>query len=93
MERGDVVEHVFPYNDKNGEEQRVGNVLWKDDRNIVYSLTNDTTTTTMDTCMRRGKEGLVEIQRPTAISKYDTYMGGVDVADMRRLHCSSTIMG
>ena len=24
---------------------------------------------------------------------YNTYMGGVDVADMRRLHCNSTIMG
>ena len=27
------------------------------------------------------------------ISEYNCYMGGVDLADMRRLHCNSTIMG
>jgi hypothetical protein len=92
MERGDVVKHVFHYQDKSGETQKAGLVMWKD-RNIVYSITNDTTTATMDTCTRRAQGGLIEIQRPTVISKYNTYMGGVDVADMRRLHCSSTIMG
>lgn len=92
MERGDAVKHVFHYRDKNGDTQKAGLVLWKD-RNIVYSITNDTTTSTMDTCTRRGQGGLVEIRRPTVISKYNMYMGGVDVADMRRLHCSSTIMG
>jgi DNA polymerase III epsilon subunit-like protein len=92
MERGDAVKHIFNYKDKNGESQKAGLVAWKD-RNIVYSLTNDTTTSTMDVCKRRGQGGLVEIRRPTVISKYNTYMGGVDVADMRRLHCSSTIMG
>ena len=92
MERGDAVKHVFHYKDKSGETQKAGIVLWKD-RNIVYSMTNDTTTSTMDTCMRRGQGGLVEVRRPTVISKYNMYMGGVDVADMRRLHCSSTIMG
>jgi DNA polymerase III epsilon subunit-like protein len=92
MQRGDVVKHIFHYRDNNQQEQKAGLVLWKD-RNIVYSITNDTTTSTMDTCMRRGQGGLIEVQRPTVISKYNTYMGGVDVADMRRLHCCSTIMG
>jgi hypothetical protein len=92
MQRGDVVKHVFNYRDKQGKQQKAGLVLWKD-RNIVYSMTNDTTTSTMDICTRRGQGGLVQIQRPTVISKYNMYMGGVDVADMRRLHCSSTIMG
>ena len=27
------------------------------------------------------------------ISEYNCYMGGVDLADMRHLHCNSTIMG
>jgi hypothetical protein len=36
---------------------------------------------------------VIEIRRPTVISEYNKYMGGVDVADMRRRHCSSTIMG
>jgi hypothetical protein len=32
------------------------------------------------------------IQRPISIAHYNQYMGGVDLADMRRLHCNSTIM-
>ena len=35
----------------------------------------------------------MEIRWPIVISKYNKYMGGVDIADMQRLHCSSTIMG
>ena len=92
MQRGDVVKHVFNYRDKKGATQKAGLVLWKD-RNIVYGMTNDTTTSTMDICTRRGQGGLLQLQRPTVISKYNTYMGGVDVADMRRLHYSSTIIG
>ena len=30
---------------------------------------------------------------PRLIAEYNKYMGGVDLADMRRLHCNSTIMG
>jgi hypothetical protein len=60
MERGDAVKHIFNYKDKSGEKQQAGLVLWKD-RNIVYSMTNDTTTSTMDMCMRRGQGGLVQI--------------------------------
>ena len=56
-------------------------------------MTNDTTTSTMDVCMWRGQGGLVEIRRSTVISKYNTYMGGADVANIQRLHYSSTIMG
>ena len=33
------------------------------------------------------------MKRPAVIGKYNKYMGGVDLADMRRLQCSSTIMG
>ncbi|KAG7364663.1 transposase IS4 [Nitzschia inconspicua] len=32
-------------------------------------------------------------QRRKVITKYNRHMGGVDLADMRRLHCHSTIMG
>ena len=37
--------------------------------------------------------GIIRIQRPISIANYNKYMGGVDLADMRRLHCNSTIMG
>lgn len=43
--------------------------------------------------MRRSSEGLKLLQRPAVIGEYNNYMGGVDLANMRRLHCNSTIMG
>ena len=46
-----------------------------------------------DVCKRRTKDGLVDLTRPLVIQQYNRYMGGVDLADMRRLHCNSTIMG
>jgi hypothetical protein len=60
---------------------------------MVYCLTNDTSTVEMGECKRRGQGGIITLKRPEVISKYNQYMGGVDVADMRRLHCNSTIMG
>jgi hypothetical protein len=47
----------------------------------------------MDSCKRRSANGLITLNRPTIISEYNKHMGGVDLADMRRLHCNSTIMG
>ena len=49
MCRGDVVKHVFHYKDKDGGPHKTGLVLWKD-MNVMYSMTNDTTTRTMDVC-------------------------------------------
>ena len=86
------MKHLFCYQDNCGQLQKAGLVLWKD-RNIVCCMTNDPASATMDTCMRRGQGGLLELNRPTCTSKYNMYMGGVDVADMRHLHCSSTTMG
>ena len=67
-------------------------MCWKD-RDIVYCLSNESDTVSFDSCTRRTKDGLVTIRRPWSISNYNKYMGGVDLADMRRLHCNSTIMG
>ena len=33
------------------------------------------------------------VPRPISISMYNLYMGGVDLADMKRLHASSFLMG
>ena len=69
-----------------------GLVCWKD-RDIVYCLSNKCNTKETDVCRRRSKEGLLTIARPKMISEYNRYMGGVDLADMQRLHCNLTIMG
>ena len=69
-----------------------GLVCWRD-RNIVYCLSNDSCNYQVDQCRRRSQGGLITIPRPISICKYNQYMGGVDLADMRRLHCNSTIMG
>jgi hypothetical protein len=92
MNRGDSKHHLYHYRDKSGKKCTAGLVCWKD-RNMVYCLTNDSSTSTEDECMRRSQGGLIRLKRPAVIGEYNQYMGGVDVADMRRLHCNSTIMG
>jgi Transposase IS4 len=92
LNRGDSICHTFIYKTLSGAKKRAGLVAWKD-RNMVYCLTNDTSTVESGECKRRSQGGIITLKRPEVISKYNQYMGGVDVADMRRLHCNSTIMG
>jgi Transposase IS4 len=92
MNRGDAVQCKLQYKIGNEQTLEAGLVCWMD-RNIVYCLTNDTNNYEFDECRRRGMGGIMRIARPIAISNYNKYMGGVDLADMRRLHCNSTIMG
>ena len=73
-------------------DKEAGLVCWKD-RDIVYCLSNQTDTIGTDQCKRWSKDGLLTITRPKMIAHYNRFMGRVDLADMRRLHCSSTIMG
>ena len=56
-------------------------------------MTSAGNTNLVDRCCRRSNDGLLDLQRPKLIADYNRYMGGVDLADMRRLHCNSTIMG
>ena len=91
MSRGDYRYHLYNYELK-GKTEQAGLVCWKD-RDVVYCITNSTTTVDSDKCFRRSQDGLLEIGRPMVISEYNKYMGGVDLADMKRLHCNSTIMG
>ena len=53
----------------------------------MYCLSNKCNTKETDVCRRRSKEGLLKIARPKMISEYNRYMGGVDLADVQRLHC------
>ena len=92
MERGKHVANVFLYKTASGKVGKAGLVCWKD-KDMVYCISNKTTTKGSDKCKRRSQGGLLEINRPKMITKYNQYMGGVDLADMRRLHCSSSIMG
>jgi Transposase IS4 len=60
---------------------------------MVYCLSNSFGTDNFDSCKRRSSTGLLRLNRPSVIGEYNRYMGGVDLADLRRLHCNSTIMG
>jgi Transposase IS4 len=77
-----------------GKSIQYGLVCWKD-RDMVYCLSSchPTDPTNTGSCMRRSSEGLKLLRRPSMIGAYNQFMGGVDLADMRRLHCNSTIMG
>jgi len=90
MRRGEFIKHSFNYKTLKGERKRAGLVQWKD-RAPVICLTNDTSTIPTDTCKRRSAAGLIELTRPSVIGKYNQFMGGVDVADKRRLFADSTI--
>lgn len=92
MKRGDAVKSKYIFHKTDGTESEVGLVGWKD-RNMVYCLSNDTNNFEFDECCRRGDGGIIRLPRPVSIANYNKYMGGVDLADMVRLHCSSTIMG
>jgi Transposase IS4 len=92
MERGDCTNHTFSYKDDNNIIRKYGLVCWKG-RDMVYCLTNNFSTENYDTCRQRSVGGLLRLNRPSVIGEYNRYMGGVDLADQRRLHCNSTIMG
>jgi hypothetical protein len=92
MERGDHKHHVYEYNNHKGESSKMGLLCWKD-KDIVYCLTNATNTEPRGHCFRRSHTGRICISRPLAIQEYNNNMGGVDLADQRRMHCNSTIKG
>jgi len=92
MKRGEHISHTLNYKRKDNQKRSAGLVAWKD-KDIVYALSSESGTIDTDTCRRRTKDGVVTLSRPMMISRYNQYMGGVDVADMKRLHCNSTIMG
>jgi hypothetical protein len=91
MKRGDAVKFKLSYG-VDGKPFDAGLVAWRD-RNVVYCLSNDSNNFEFDECKRRGDKGIISIPRPISIADYNQYMGGVDLADMRRLQCNSTIMG
>jgi len=91
MNRGDAIKCRVKFRTEKGETLHTGLVCWRD-RNMVYCLSNDTNNFEFDECSRRGNSGIIKIPRPLSIANYNKYMGGVDLADMRRLHCNSTIM-
>ena len=90
--RGEYVKHCYKYIDDEGMEKTIGLVIWKD-RQPVYILTSECNTSLVDKCVRRSKGGLLYIDRPIAVAQYNQFMGGVDVADMKRLFCESRVHG
>ena len=92
MNRGDHTFHKYTYVDSDDKVHEYGLTVWKDSK-MVYLLSNTWNNNDVTTCKRRSTDGLITVTRPVVVEKYNTYMGGVDVADQRRLHCNSTIMG
>ena len=92
MERGQHVANVLRYRTQSGKRGKAGLVCWKD-KDMVYCLLNETTTVGSDKCKCRSQGGIIEIDQPKQITSYNKYMGSVDLANMRRLHCSSSVMG
>ena len=75
-----------------GELKEYGLVCWKD-RDMVYCLSNCSSTEESGYCHRRSNDGIIQIRRPKIVEEYNRHMGGVDLADQRRLHSNSTLMG
>ena len=93
MKRGDSIRSKFIFRKEDGTVAEAGLVGWRD-RNMVYCLSNNANNFEVDQCHQRGDSGIVQLTRPvSSIAEYNIYMGGVDLADMRRLHCDSTLMG
>jgi hypothetical protein len=92
MSRGDAVKCKVRFRTAGGQASEAGLVCWRD-RNMVYCLSNDSNNSEFDECSCRGLGGIIRIPRPISIANYNKYMGDVDLADMRRLHCNSTRMG
>jgi Transposase IS4 len=92
MKRGDALKCRVRFRTRSGQESQAGLVCWRD-RNMIYCLSNDSNNFAFDECSRRGLGGITRIPRPVSIANYNKYMGGVDLADMRRLHGNSTIKG
>jgi len=93
MERGDYKKHVYEYKNDRGGDSKIGLVCWKD-KDTVYCMTNATSTGgPSGHCFRQSNSGRICMSRPLAIQEYNSNMGGVDLADQRRLSCNSTIKG
>ena len=91
-ERGQFEKHLYKYTDDFGNRKKMGLVIWKD-RKPVYVLTTECNTALFGKFIRRGGKGLLYIDRPIYFEEYNRFMGGVDVADMKRLFCESRVHG
>jgi hypothetical protein len=91
MNQGDALKCQVTFRTEQGATSHAGLVCWRD-QNMVYCMSNDTNNFEFDECSRRGIGGIIKIPRPLSTANYNKYMGGVDLADMRRLHCNSTNM-
>ena len=92
LARGHFKTHTYSYKDNRDKTQTIGVTCWKD-RQMVYTLTTESDTATSGECVRRTREGLITIDRPNVVKEYNENMGGVDLADMRRLHVQTNIIG
>ncbi|CAJ1968104.1 unnamed protein product [Cylindrotheca closterium] len=86
--------HVYTFEDSKGQTIVIGLTIWKD-RKPVIVLTSDGDCRPTGSCKRRSKaeRGIIDLNRPEIVRRYNEYMGGVDFADQRRLHAETRLHG
>jgi Transposase IS4 len=92
MGRGRFCQHLYQYKNHLDTTINYGLVCWKY-RDVVYCISNAANTVDIGSCYRRSTEKIKLIERPALIGSYNQHMGGVDISDMRRMHCNSMLMG
>eukprot|EP01006_Ploeotia_vitrea_P057568 TRINITY_DN68190_c3_g3_i2.p1 TRINITY_DN68190_c3_g3~~TRINITY_DN68190_c3_g3_i2.p1 ORF type:complete len:622 (-),score=233.75 TRINITY_DN68190_c3_g3_i2:462-2219(-) len=94
--RGFIQRSTLTYTDNETKKQhKLGVVAWMDSK-PVHLLTSAGNTTAVESCRRRSKSapgGVIEIDRPVLVAEYNKHMGGVDVADARRMHLETRVHG
>lgn len=83
MNRGDFKQHKFTYIMDDVTIKSCGVVCWKDS-DTVYCLSSNCSNNGVESCYRKIQHGSIKIVRPKVIGLYKKYMGGIDLADMRR---------
>ena len=73
-------------------QKNINGMLYWNGKDIVNCITNWTETNESVSCFCRSQGFLIQISRFKAIGDYSDNNGRVDIADMRRLDFSSTIM-
>lgn len=97
LKRGHYFCHRYDYDDKDGNNKKIGLTCWKD-KEMVFVLSTHHKTGAHSTCYRRSKNNCVSsslllVDWPTIIEDYNNNMDGVDLADQQHFHVQTNVIG